>query len=269
MKQFSFIKACKNNDLESAKELISEVDVNFVTDQGPPIVFSTLNGYFDIVELLIKHEAKIDSQDCQGYTALMNASYHGFHDIAKLLTDKNADINIANKNGYTALMCAAASPIDSVVEHLINLGVTLDGKIYDGKTALFFATTGYKKHSIELLINAGANVDIKDNMGQTAYDIATELNDIQMMVLLRPAIINEQDKNGNTLLMNACQLKRGDDALFLLNKGADFLIENNQGDSVCSILEAMEDMPDALRSLKEKLVLERDINDNQEDILCL
>ena len=60
-----------------------------------PCVFAaSVEDRYDIANVLLRHGAKVNAQDKQGYTALALAVFNGFTGIVDLLLQKNADVNV-------------------------------------------------------------------------------------------------------------------------------------------------------------------------------
>nr|CDS28556.1 Zinc finger MYND type [Hymenolepis microstoma] len=68
-------------------------------------------------------DVKIDEQDEDGMTALLQASYRGNVKVAQLLVNSGADVNWSkHKQGYTALMFGALSGKIEIIEYLLSQG---------------------------------------------------------------------------------------------------------------------------------------------------
>jgi len=57
-----------------------------------PLIIATSKGYWDIVDILLKHGAKVNAKDQFGKTTLMFASEIGDRDLCKDIMDKDPDI---------------------------------------------------------------------------------------------------------------------------------------------------------------------------------
>ncbi|KAM3172775.1 hypothetical protein ACTXT7_013853 [Hymenolepis weldensis] len=72
-------------------------------------------------------DVKVDEQDEDGMTALLQASYRGNVKIAQLLVNSGANVNWSkHKQGYTALMFGALSGKIEIVEYLLSQGAKID-----------------------------------------------------------------------------------------------------------------------------------------------
>lgn len=94
--------------------------------------------------------------------------------------------------------------------------------------------------------------------------MAIENRDYISMVLLDINLLNYQDRLGETLLLKSCTYLNEKVILFLYEKGADFFIQDNGGHSAFDQLSLKRKLPDSLQALKEKLILQKSIDYNDE-----
>ncbi|XP_078384792.1 uncharacterized protein LOC144667264 [Oculina patagonica] len=95
-------------------------------------------GYHSIAELLIKHKADVNAQDCNCSTPLHVASCQNMPSLVGLLVNSGADINAKSRNGSTPLHSAAACFAKNVYWSLINLGCDHLATDIEGMTALHY-----------------------------------------------------------------------------------------------------------------------------------
>lgn len=293
-----FLRYCKNGELSKVIDFISKVgvlDINLKnSDEISAISLAAYKGHHDVVLFLLKNGADINSEDIDGDTPLFFAARFGYEKLAELLIEKGADVDHTNHKGESALVfsvvldqlevfkllinsnpClqynsssalfeAAYMEHDDKEEILINKGAYLDFQNQDGDTALMYACRKNFKNVVDLLINAGANQNLINNEGVSAFEISKRHNYIQIMISLKPELINEQDENGTTLLMIACLYSNEDNVIFLHSKGADFFIENNTGQSAIDILNMCKQLPEKLQALKEQLALNIIVEDHDD-----
>jgi ankyrin repeat protein len=72
---------------------------------------------------LIKHGARLNSRDNNGWSPLLRASRFGHLEVARLLLDRGVDVNAKKKDLWTAaLHLASANGHDKIVELLLERG---------------------------------------------------------------------------------------------------------------------------------------------------
>lgn len=149
----------------------------------------------------------------------------------------------------------------------------IDCRDKDGRTTLMVAALHSHSNIIEKLVTSGADISLKDNEGRNAYIRLIENNNVPMIYLLNPGIIDQSDDLGCTLLIKMCDSIRmypenEDDILFLYDKGADIFKENNTGVSAYDIL-LKNSLPEKLRSFVDKIKLLQNIEDEVDDMMRL
>lgn len=90
--------ACSQGDINFVKYLLSKgAKPSLKSDEGAPIHSAALNGYAEIVKLLIDKGAKVDETDKGGHTPLHFASREGKTEVVKLLLEHGANPDQKNK----------------------------------------------------------------------------------------------------------------------------------------------------------------------------
>ncbi|XP_071144660.1 E3 ubiquitin-protein ligase MIB2-like [Mytilus edulis] len=169
------------------------------------------------------------------------------HDTLKsILGSKKAKISAVNGNGYSILSFAVLMNNKYVVDLIVRLNrkCTSD-KMRDGQTALHLAAANNEVEISHCLITTGqADINIKDFKGRTplmsaAYSGGT-LKSVEQLIKFECSV-NAQDNSGDTALhilqtqksSSMMRKRRGADdnqvLCFLLENGADVLIENKNG----------------------------------------
>jgi len=77
------------------------------------------NGHAEVVNALIKNGAAPNTQDLDGWTALMKAIYRGHTEIVKVLVENGANVNSTNIGGYTALFIAEEIESSPKIIHIL------------------------------------------------------------------------------------------------------------------------------------------------------
>jgi ankyrin repeat protein len=153
----SIVNAAFDNDIDTVKLLIyNGADVNQEDrDKMTALVFASMFGYIDIMNVLIQHGADISKG-----SPLSNAVKH--IDAVKLLIYNGADVNAPDEFGMTPLMCAVDDNgcIESV-KYLIANGANVNA-VSKNYTALKLAIEDDNIEIAKYLINSGAYINIGD-----------------------------------------------------------------------------------------------------------
>lgn len=188
-------KAVEKGNIEKVRQLL-EVNPNLVNtisvtkyDQRLSLLsLAIINGYRDIVELLINRGANINSKDgCYDGNdmPIHYAARNGYKDIVELLLVKGARINEKDDfGGNTPLHYAVEKGHKSVVELLLSKGADVNarnkgrfaGKGYyelDGTPLHVASYYGYRDIAL-LLINKGARINERNKDGKTPLSLALE-----------------------------------------------------------------------------------------------
>ncbi len=124
----------------------------------------------EAVESLVGDDDKTDDKD--GATALMLASWSGHLRAVKFLIEKGANLEAKNNEGETALMWASSWGRLAVVRLLIERGANINAKNCNGETALMFAVSGGHLDIVRLLVANGADIADRDSKGRAVLELA-------------------------------------------------------------------------------------------------
>jgi len=73
-----FLNFCENGDLEKVKECLESKKININLNNDEPLILASENGHLEIVKLLLKNGAKMNSRD---YKALFSACDNCHYDV--------------------------------------------------------------------------------------------------------------------------------------------------------------------------------------------
>ena len=151
------IEAIEYNDYHSTERYLLEgISPERVDSYGKtPLIVAALAGYEDLVELLIKHEARLDSKDKLGGAALSYAAKQGHVGVVEILLDAGVNIDAENRQGLTPLMLAAGEGRLEVVQLLLERNANAGRHDYTGRTALNWAERNGRQPVVRALHAAG------------------------------------------------------------------------------------------------------------------
>ncbi|MCF7900244.1 ankyrin repeat domain-containing protein [Candidatus Babeliales bacterium] len=173
------IEAAFNGNKEKVQDLLENgANVNTQNQQGyTALMAATDNGHDSCVRLLLTApEIQVNAQSQQGETALMFAAVNG-HDscVRLLLTAPGIQVNAQDQYRYTALMFAAQNGHTSCVRLLLTAPeIQVNTQNQQGHTALMLAADSGHDSCVQLLIAARAFTETRDNTNRTAYDYAVQ-----------------------------------------------------------------------------------------------
>jgi ankyrin repeat protein len=90
----------------------------------------------ELVDMLVRHGAKINLTDNDGNTAIIIAAEGANPEVLKALIDAGADVRLGNKQGQTALMNAVSGGDIESVRLLIQAGADVNARNKDGENVL-------------------------------------------------------------------------------------------------------------------------------------
>jgi len=187
----AFLKAIDDGDIAGVEAgLAKGIKINEIydfkpTEKAPPLVRAVARGQKEIVKLLLKSGANVDSRSDKNTTPLMYAASNNRPDCIKLLLDAGADSNLQDKHGNTALWYAVFSSGTEIVKMLISHGANLNLAGPSNSTPLIFAVRTKNIEVAKILIENGADLNAQTTPGKvTPLMHAIENEDKRMIRLL-------------------------------------------------------------------------------------
>lgn len=174
--------ACKKGNAEIVDYLLSECQVD-VEQRGmfevpedrsvhtvTPLWCAAVAGKAQVVEVLVRHGADINSVSDTGSTPVRSACFMTHLEIVKILVANKADIQRPNYNGGTCLINSVQS--GELCEFLLLNGAKVNVQDIQYKTALHYAIQEHRFETTKLLLSHKADPYLqsryKDDALQTA-----------------------------------------------------------------------------------------------------
>ncbi len=233
--------AIRANNVIAVRRLLERgADPTKRNDNGltPFQVAATQGKDFKILDLLLA-TGKVDINDGgqSGYTLLHWAMATSNVTAAHFLLSKGAKPNVADQNGTTPLHVAAycANTTDGIDLILEKEKVDINRLDKNGQTALHYAVRGKRVDNVGYLLENGANPAIRDENGDTPFHLAeaavsqdSAILDLLLSYENKPKI-DERDNAGMTALHVAFKESNFNAARFLLSKGANTNVADENG----------------------------------------
>ncbi|XP_050511989.1 putative ankyrin repeat protein RF_0381 [Diabrotica virgifera virgifera] len=141
------------------------------TDLDTSLCIAAEKDHCTVVEVLLKHEANIESENSIGDTTLLIAVKCGNENIVKILIDEKANVNAEDLCGNTSLHVACEKGFLGIIKLLLHAGAAINLQNVRGRTPLFCAADFNRVHVVKLLLHRGADVKIRDPFGSTVLHI--------------------------------------------------------------------------------------------------
>ncbi|KAG8435238.1 hypothetical protein GDO86_013259 [Hymenochirus boettgeri] len=231
----------------------------------------------DIIEVLVKHEVKVNALDNLGQTSLHRAAHCGHLQTCRLLLNSGCDPTVVSLQGFTAvqmgnesiqqllqeglpisnsdtdqqlLEAAKAGDLDTVKK--LCTTQTVNCRDIEGRqsTPLHFAA-GYNRVAVvEHLLHHGADVHAKDKGGLVPLHNACSYGHYEVADLLVKygAVVNVADLWKFTPLHEAAAKGKYEICKLLLQHGADSTKKNRDGNTPLDLVkDGDSDIQDLLR----------------------
>lgn len=128
------------------KRLVGKADdLNALEEssRAPMITIAAVQGFTNIVEILLDAGANIDTQGDDGATALLVAAFFGREDTVRLLIDRGANQSLMNNDGTTPLVAAHADmALVDMIAGMMGLELNYDEVIAGKKAAVEMLSEG-------------------------------------------------------------------------------------------------------------------------------
>lgn len=194
----------------------------------------------DTLARLLDSGADVDGRDAHGSTPAMLAARFGALGALRLLVERGADLSARNNLGATAVRHAVEHRRYEALAALLAAGAD-PNESYPADadpTPLHKAAGAASEEAAATLLSFGADPNAAAPAGgYTALHRAAERAERPLVQILLEvgAQIDRADDDGDTPLFWAVVRRRSDNALLLLDRGADASVANARGETALSL----------------------------------
>ncbi|CAG8364465.1 unnamed protein product [Penicillium salamii] len=243
----NFRAAIINGDAGQVLKCINGGAIVNPSDSPPPLYLAVESGFFDIVQILLRHGADVNtqvegSQFGSSLAVAVAATATSRDDAMELLLKAGADVNMQLRYGRygSALAAATTTPNGNAVRRLLHAGAGVNMRLRYGHygSALAAAAATPKGNAVRRLLHAGAKVNMQLTHGYygsalaTAAAATTSNGNAVRLLLEAGADINMQLRYGRygSALAAAAAVSNSNGIELLLKAGADVNMQLQNGD---------------------------------------
>ncbi len=175
-------------------------NVNIIAGDGSKALHYASYKNSKIIEILISAGSLLEVRDINRKTPMDIACEHNFYPGMALLLRKGAELHLPGKDVEKIILNAVKRGNTTLIKAMVDRGINMNFSDKDGKTPLHLCINRRKVATV--LIESGVPLNVIDNAGNTPLHYAT---------------------NKNT-------------AKFLVKRGADIRIKNNEGKTAFDII---------------------------------
>lgn len=196
-----------------------------------PLDLALSEGKLELVTELVNLGAHIGAEfrGRNGRTALCSAAYGGDPCVIRMVLEAGAGLNTGSgRDRRTPLAWAARAGHLAAVRLFVDKGAAIDAPDANGSTPLHHAAAVGNVEIMELMLGAGASVHARNKWGSTPLQTAGVYRcgvEVASTLIRRGANVNTLNNSKNTPLCRAVRLNHVAEATFLLDKGADAMVD--------------------------------------------
>jgi len=233
------VEASKTGDEVQVSYTVADMRKVHCVRRPRPIHLATSRSHIDIVSLLLDNNARVDSYDGNGGTALVLAIRLNLASVVRILIDRGANLEWKTIYGDTPLMCAARNDdLYDIAELLIEFGANIETRNVVENTPLLGAIRFLDTPVpiVQLLLSKGVNIEPINGFGRTPLIQATYENHVEVVRLLieQGANTSARDTNGDTSLIIAAKQNSGAIVQLLIEGRASLELTNISGGTALS-----------------------------------
>jgi ankyrin repeat protein len=175
---------------ETTRVLIENgADANRIANYYTPLFLAAKGNHIEVVKVLLSFNPDLEIQHdddsySTGYTALTIATVNGYTDVVRLLLEAGANVNHRSKRNISTLQYAVYYNREDIVRSLMEYHPELDHVDDDGDTAFNSIQSSTSVAIAKLLINAGSDPEIRNNEGNTPLCKAVRFENVDIVKYL-------------------------------------------------------------------------------------
>ncbi|KAF4074379.1 hypothetical protein AMELA_G00238750 [Ameiurus melas] len=171
------------------------------------IYYAARHGHVETLKFLHEKKCPLDNQDKSGETALHVAARYGNVDVVQYLCSIHANPDLTDREQETPLHCAAWHGYSAVARVLCQAGCDVNARNREGESSLLTASARGFRDIVECLLEHGADMDSTDKDNHIALHLAVRRCQIEVVkcLLSHHCYVDHQDRHGNTPLHIACK----------------------------------------------------------------
>ncbi|XP_052073935.1 uncharacterized protein LOC127711823 [Mytilus californianus] len=177
-----------------------------IKQNNAPLVAACEEGYFEIVQTLVKYGYDIDFVNANLKSPLMTACYYEHTDIVKYLLDCNCKVDLEDNGGQTALHVACSEGNIEIVSLLLERGCKINKLDLLKQTPLILACKYANLDVVKILLKYDCEINACDKFSVIRLNeaVKTGHKDIMKVTITAKCDVNITDNNGRTALHEAC-----------------------------------------------------------------
>ncbi|CAG2210990.1 unnamed protein product [Mytilus edulis] len=168
--------------------------------------FAADDGNIDLIKLLVRYKAIVNSQKMNGMTPLYIACNSGHFNAVQLLIENKADVNKCENEGWSPIHIACYDGLYDIAEILIINSADVNKDNNTGETPLHYACDGNHINIVKLLLQHGSDIDKGNGNEETPLHRTCQAGYVDIVKLLceHGASTNQRSRDGFTPLHCFC-----------------------------------------------------------------
>jgi len=156
-------------------------------DASAELIRQAIDYSSDEEAITLIEKGDINILDGEARTPLINAALKGKKMIVSWLIEHDADINHQDRNGWSALHFAVQEQNTEVAEYLLQHGASTNLQDAYGNTPLWRATFQARGSygMVRLLLSHKADPDLKNKASRSPMDFAVQIGDDALIQILK------------------------------------------------------------------------------------